>query len=391
MRKFRFHLLSLAHLPQNKHYSGCAFTQKNVKLSRMLMSLGHEVFFYGPEGSDIECTEFIRTHTLADIRHDYGDGADEFEIGYDWTATEFRNDFNGPPRPSTLKFRESCIREIGARKRDDDFLLCTLGSYHKPIADAFNLFLTVEPGIGYRGSCLRFRAFESSYIQNFTYGSEHPFESIDGHNYDRVIPNYFDEEDVEYSDQKGDYYLFIGRLMRRKGIVTAHLACEATGKRLLIAGQGGIIKQDGSLTSATNPDFVLPKGNWEYIGFCDIPRRKKIMAKAIATFTPTEYLEPFAGTHVESLLSGTPVITTNYGVFPETVVNDVNGYRCDTLQDFVDAVEAVNHLSPIIIRRDAEQYLSHNVRWRFQKWFEDLYNVYESAMDPSKKGWHRLR
>ena len=70
LNKFRFHLLSLSHLPQNKKYSACAFTQKNRKLAKMLTSLGHDVFFYGSEGSDVEeyCNSdrlhFIQTHTI---------------------------------------------------------------------------------------------------------------------------------------------------------------------------------------------------------------------------------------------------------------------------------------------------------------------------------------
>lgn len=356
------------------------------------MSLGHEVFFYGPEGSKVECTEFIQTHTLKDIRNDYGEGDNRFEIGYDWTNTDFKHDFNLTPRKlSTLKYYQKCIEHINKIKRDDDFLLCTQGYYQKVIADAVGLSLTCEPGIGYRGSIPgRFRAFESSYIQNFTYGSEHPGESMNGSYYDRVIPNYFDPKDIEYSDTKDDYYLFIGRMIYRKGIVTAYLASKEAGVKLIIAGQGGIVMPDGSLTATTDPDFSIPKGDWEYIGYVNYDQRKKLMAKAKAVFTPTIYLECFAGTHVEAMLSGTPVITTNFGVYPGTVYNGVNGYRCDTLQDFVDAIEKVKTLKPFRIKKLAEKYLMDNVKLEFQKWFDDLYQVYLSAKDPQIKGWHNV-
>lgn len=392
MKKYRFHLLGLAHLPQSRLYSSCAFTQKNVKLSSMLMSLGHEVYFYGPEGSKVECTEFIQTHTLKDIRNDYGEGDNRFEIGYDWTNTDFKHDFNSTPRKlSTLKYYQKCIEHINEIKKDDDFLLCTQGYYQKVIADAVGLYLTCEPGIGYRGSIPgRFRAFESSYIQNFTYGSEHPGESMNGSYYDRVIPNYFDPKDIEYSDTKDDYYLFIGRMIYRKGIVTAYLAAKEAGVKLIIAGQGGIVMPDGSLTATTDPDFSIPKGDWEYIGYVNYDQRKKLMAKAKAVFTPTIYLECFAGTHVEAMLSGTPVITTNFGVYPGTVYNGANGYRCDTLQDFVDAIEKVKTLKPFRIRQLAEKYLMDNVKLEFQKWFDDLYQVYLSTKDPQIKGWHNV-
>ena len=36
---FTFHLLGLPHLPTSKHYASCAFTQKNIKLCKMLADL----------------------------------------------------------------------------------------------------------------------------------------------------------------------------------------------------------------------------------------------------------------------------------------------------------------------------------------------------------------
>lgn len=372
----------------------CAFTQKNHKLARMLLSLGHEVIYYGAEGSDVPCTKFVMTHELKDIRKAWGEGDNRFDIGYDWTNKDFKHDFNGTPAAATQKYYQACIDYINKNKKPDDFLLCTQGNYHTPIANAVKLYLTCEPGIGYRGSIKgRWRAFESSYIQNFTYGSESPFQSIDGSFYDRVIPNYFDPEDIEFSADKEDYYLFIGRMIKRKGIEIAHLAAKALNKKLIIAGQGASVTGSGSLLPNEDPDFELPAGNWEYVGFQDVEQRKKLMSKAIAVFAPTLYLECFAGVHVEAMLSGTPPITTNFGVYPGTIPDSENGkvgFRCNTLQDFVSAGKAAQKADPFYIRGYGERFLMDNVKLEFQKWFDDLYNTYESAADPTKKGWHRI-
>ena len=392
-RKFRFHLLGLVHLPQSPEYMACAFTQKNLKMARMLRSLGHEVIFYGSEGSDVECDQFVQTHTLADIRADYGEGDDRFAIGYDWHFRDFKHDFNTARNPSTLKFNQAVIDHINATKRPDDFLLLGMGQYQKPIADAVKLYLTCEYGIGYRGSIPQgsFRAFESAYLQNYTYGSENRGADINGNYYDRVIPNYFDPDDIEFSEEKGDYYLFVGRLIKRKGIMTAYLATKAIGAKLIIAGQNGIIGADGSLGTFYG-DFVMPHdSDWEYLGFVDVERRKPLMAHAIATFVPTEYMEAFAGVHVESMLSGTPVITTNFSVFPHTFEDGVGGYHCNTLDDFVWAAEAVKNLNPHEVRAHAEKYLMDNVRWEFERWFDDLHQLYLSTLGTGIKGWHHIR
>ena len=175
---FRFHLLGMVHLPQSKEYMSCAFTQKNRKLAKMLTSLGHEVFFYGSEGSDVEeyCNSdklhFVQTHTLKDICDSWGDGDNRFEIGYDWHGTDYRHDFNSDKKPATLKFYKNVIEHINAIKKPDDFFLNTMGYYYKVVEDEVKLFLSCESGIGYRGSYTgHYRAFESSSVQNFTYGA----------------------------------------------------------------------------------------------------------------------------------------------------------------------------------------------------------------------------
>jgi len=237
------------------------------------------------------------------------------------------------------------------------------------------------------------RSFESPYIQNFTYGSEHPLASMNGSYYDRVIPNYFDPDDFEFSAEKDDYYFFIGRMIKRKGILTADLVCRQLGKKLIIAGQGAHVTSRGTLLPNDSPDFELQPGTWEYVGFADIPTRKHLMARAIATFTPTEYLECFAGTHIESMISGTPPITTNFAVFPGTIPDHLNGkvgFRCDTLDDFVKAAEKAKSVDHQEVRRYGERFLMENVKWEFQKWFDDLYQVYLSTTAPGIKGWHHI-
>jgi len=373
----RFHIPAYVHLPCSRRYMGCAFTIKIVRLREMLESLGHEVFLYACEGSD---GEFIQTHTLKDIRKEWGTGDNRFEIGYDWKKLGFKHDFNTPKTETTQKFYQVCIEEINKRKRDDDFLLIMQGAYHKPIDDGVGLYLTCEPGIGYRGSYSRFKAFESAYLQNFTYGSRHPNQSINGNYYDRVIPNYFDPKDFPFHEEKEDFFFFIGRMIIRKGVWTAVKATEATGHKLILAGQ-----------ESDEIDVKKLPPHCEFVGYLEPEQRSDLMGRAKGVFVPTEYLEAFGGVNVEAQLCGTPAITTNFSVFPETVVQGVTGFRCDTLQDFVDAVNNVDQLDPWYIRKYAKRYLMDNVKWEFEKWFRALHQLYLSSKDSNVKGWHHLK
>lgn len=366
----------------------CAYTQKIVKLSKMLLSLGHEVFLYGAAESDAPCTRLIATHGLKDIRNTWGCGDNRFSLGYNYYDRGFRHDFNKTPTPLTKRFMKRAAKEINRLKKPDDFLLLTQGWYQKEVADKVKLFLTCEPGIGYRGSFARFRAFESSYIQNFTHGSQNPFKSINGDYFSRVIPNYFDPKDFTYSAKKDDYFLYIGRLITRKGLHTAHLTTQAIGAKLKVAGQG-MKSWDGK--KLVTEECTIEGDNLDFVGCVDIEERKKLYAHARATFVATTYLEPFGGTSIESLFSGTPVLTTNFGVFAETIPSGLVGYRCNMLDDFIRAARVIDKISPRVCRDYAMKNFSMDqVKWEFERWFQDLYDLYESAMDPKKKAWHKI-
>jgi len=71
--KYRVHLLGLAHTKTSKEFSHCAYTMKVLKMGKMLTDLGHTVFHYGAEGSDLQCTEHITCVTDAEQAYTYED------------------------------------------------------------------------------------------------------------------------------------------------------------------------------------------------------------------------------------------------------------------------------------------------------------------------------
>ena len=50
-------------------------------------------------------------------------------------------------------------------------------------------------------------------------------------------------------------------------------------------------------------------------------------------------------------MAGTPAITTDFGAFPETVEHGKTGFRCRTLNEFVQAAKARIALDPQYIHR----------------------------------------
>lgn len=382
-RKYRFHYLGMYHLPVSERYQSCAYTQKIVKLCKMLLSLGHEVYLYGAETSDTPCTKFFETHTMKDIRQSWGDGDNRFELGYDkdkgWT---YRYDTVFPLSFAHLKYMDSCKKLLkqNADLEHDFLLLPQNGGNYKSITDELRFLMVCEPGVGYGASSSRFRAFESQYIMYWTYGQEVPKgEYSDIKFYDRVIPNYFDPALFPFVDKEGkkDYYLYIGRTIARKGVHIAYRLAREMGKELLVAGQ-------------CPNDLDTGDGVLKYVGYADKEKRAKLMGEAKAVLVPTTYIEPFGGVNVEAQLCGTPVIATNGGAFKDTIKQGETGFTCDTFRDFVEAAKQIDKLDPKVIRKHAERYLMDNVRWEFQKWFDDIYDLIEATRNGQQEPWYSL-
>lgn len=106
------------------------------------------------------------------------------------------------------------------------------------------------------------------------------------------------------------------------------------------------------------------------------------MSKAKGLFMPTTYLEPFGYVAIEAMFSGTPVITTDGGAFPETVLHGVTGYRCRNLEEFIWAAKNIKKIKPADCRRWAMgNYSMKKATERYKDYFTKIMNLY-------RKGWY---
>lgn len=382
----RCHLLGTFNAPNTLKDEGIgnAFGTKVINMAKILKKLGHYVIFYGVEGSDVECDEFVQVSTKEDLLKTYGE----------WDKTKIYKENYGDYCHKI--FNENCIKEINQRKRVGDFLLLCHGTFHKEIADAVQIPDTIEIGIGHRSSFARFRVFESEFQRAWTYGREDndlnpnpiPGNRIKGNGnfYDCVIPGFFDPEDFTYSDKKDDYFLYLGRVISLKGIFVAQQVCEKIGKKLVVAGFG--YDKNANATDAKAFKDLLKLPNVKYVGFAGYEKRRELMSKAKGLFLPTLYLEPFGYVAIEAALSGTPSITTDFGAFPETVQEGVTGFRCRTFKEFLDATKNVEKLNPKDCRDWGLKFTLGKITTMYKRYFTSILNL--AYPNPKTGGWYKM-
>lgn len=311
----------------------------------MMTRRGHTVYVYAPgDGTDAECEEFISC----------AEGpADATVVEPQWTREYFQ------------PMNDRVILEMRDRIEPHDFICAIAGDpCHVAIAEAFPHNMTVEYGVGYQGTFSPYRCFESYAWMHMVYGWERGRTNqgamdCPGRFYDAVIPNYFEVDQFPAGNGEGDYLLFMGRLIELKGIQIAVDTSKRTGLPLVIAGQG------------TPPD------HGDYVGVVGPEQRAALMGCARALVAPTLYTGPFEGVVVEAQLCGTPVITTDWGAFAETVEDGVTGYRCRTMAEFERAAGDVKGLDRAYIRdRAIRLYSTERVAVMYERYFERLMGLW---------------
>lgn len=241
---------------------------------------------------------------------------------------------------NVVEYNTRAGKEIALRKKSGDMIICMYGLENKIAAEANSDLKSVEPGIGYTmtAAWATYKVF-TSYAQMHMHYGWVGNEQNPGW-FDAVIPNGITASEFDYTEEKGDYFLYFGRIIASKGVDLAIQATRVTGQKLIIAGSGSL----ADLGYTTVPSHVTIAGP------CDAEQRRKLMAKAKAILGPTYYVEPFGNMVVEGYMSGTPAITTDWGGFTETVVQGVTGYRCREFREFVDAINNIDRINPRICR-----------------------------------------
>jgi glycosyltransferase involved in cell wall biosynthesis len=136
----------------------------------------------------------------------------------------------------------------------------------------------------------------------------------------KLLYNGIDTNEVRGSGADDGYVLFLGRLVREKGVETLLKAHEnsSAGWRLVVAGTGPL---GASLQAQYNPSNL--------VGYLAGDALKEMIDRAAVVVVPSEWYENCPMSVLEAMAYGKPVVGSRMGGIPELVEDGKTGLLFD--------------------------------------------------------------
>ncbi len=164
--------------------------------------------------------------------------------------------------------------------------------------------------------------------------------------YHGIPPNLY-----QLHERPGRYLAFLGRISPEKRVDRAIRIAERVGVPLKIAAK--VDKQD--LEYYESIKKLLKRPHVEYLGELGETEKQEFLGNALALLFPIDWPEPFGLVMIEAMACGTPTVAYPRGSVPELIVDGLNGFIADNLEDAVRAVDRIHTLDRKQCRRYFEE------------------------------------
>ena len=374
------HILGIPHTITSRKFCSCPFTQAILNFIKMFEGDDYfeDIIHYGHPASELP--DYVKNIPVTDddvLMQTYGyySGTEDF-------PKIFQHDKNDD---AYINFNRRAIPLIRENISDNDLILFTFGPGQELIYKALHPLqeknACIEYRIGYYGSIVDyFKVYSSHGHRIWCEEKCGQYENIKNKFAQRVISWGPNPDDFEYSDEKDDYFVFLGRVVEGKGIDLCIQLANILDFNLKVAGPGFL--------NDLGYDIENISDNIELLGPIGIDERRELLKNAKGLIAPSIFYESLGCQVIEAMLSGTPVITTDFGGFAETNIHGVTGYRCNTFTEFVSAVEKIDEIDNEQCFIDDKPIFFHlgrgglrHGRGRFEKWI----NITNEYLDRKEK------
>ncbi|MBU6423147.1 MAG: glycosyltransferase family 4 protein [Chloroflexota bacterium] len=185
--------------------------------------------------------------------------------------------------------------------------------------------------------------------------------------------------------KRGSYLAFVGRISPEKGVHLAIEVAHRSGLPLVIGGRPPLdiwAYPEARDDQAYWEQMIKPHlghDGIEFAGELDDRGKQELLQDALAFLFPIDWPEPFGIVLIEAMACGTPILARPRGSVPEIVVDGVNGYHCEDVEELTKAIERIDRIDRAECRRVFEE------RFTARRMAEDYVRVYAAALARSEQ------
>ena len=191
------------------------------------------------------------------------------------------------------------------------------------------------------------------------------------------LPNFLYLERFEPCYEPDDYFVYSGRLVAEKGILTLIKAMDQVKRsHLFIAGAGDL--EDELKTYVKDHELQ----NVTFLGHLPSDKLISLVQKAQFSVMPSEWYENYSMSVIESLACATPVLGSHIGGIPEQIKDGWNGLLFDP-GNVDQLAEKINYL---LDNPQSAIEFGHNGRLQVERtnnpeiYYREIMSLYESLV-----------
>lgn len=307
--------------PQNTFYAPLWMA---YYIAEGLAKKGHKVFYFGSKESKLKQAKLVSFGMPA--------------IKYNKELLPFLPYMN----EVVVNFYEQLmISKIYQMDQKERFDIIHIHPYRRavqfaPLTKTPTVFTLHDPIEGFKKFMLeKTKEQPDTYLITLNNAQRKPLPDL---NYVGTIYNGLDLKKYKFNEKAKDYFVAAGRFVPEKGIDLAIKAAKRAKVKLKIAG--GLAEGDYFETKIKP---YLGK-NIEYVGMIDYLKMGDFYRQAKGLLYPHRWEEPFGLIFIESMATGTPVITFDRGSAREIIEDGKTGFIVKNINEMVKAIKKIDKI-----------------------------------------------
>lgn len=158
--------------------------------------------------------------------------------------------------------------------------------------------------------------------------------------------------------KRGDFFVWLGRIMPEKGPHFAIEAAHKAGVPLILAGN---IDQHLPESITYFEEMIKPHiddDQIKYIGPVNMRQKISLLSRARGFLNPIQWEEPFGMVMIEAMALGCPVISFPRGAAPEIVAHRKTGFLVHNVDEMVKFIQRIDEIDRTATREYIEKNFS---------------------------------